>query len=105
MSKNYLWGWQIADKGFQPITSDHMTAEEIGKRWYVHQFLDPCVREAKCGWDGIAYCVCDINGECRTEYVLMFANKNDTPRMAKWINVSGDSKGAIAETVWNSVFN
>jgi len=103
MYKGYQYGWEIED-GFLVLTSDHLTSEEIDKRWYVHQFLDPSVREARCGWYGIVYCVGDVNGENRREYVLMFADSKDTPRMARWINVTGNSKGAIAEAVWNLVF-
>lgn len=104
MKANYKWGWQINEMGFKALTTDHLTPEEIDKRWYVHTFLDPSVREAKCGWHGITYCVCDIDGENRTEFVLMFADANDTPNGARWINVTGNSKGAIAEAVWSLVF-
>ena len=104
MKRSYKWGWQIDDT-FQAITPYLMTKEENEKNWYVNQFLDPSVKEAKCGWHGIAYVVgtyCD--GEDRREYVLMFGSANDTPRAARWIDVTGDSKGAIAEAVWSLVF-
>ena len=104
MKATYSWGWQISQLGFQAITYDHMTAEELDKRYYVIQYLDPSVREAKCGWYGICYAVCDIDGEDRREFVLMFADANDTPNQARWINVTGNSKGAIAEAVWSLVF-
>ena len=104
MKASYMWGWQTSKMGFKALDGYHMTSEELDKRWYVHEYLDPSVSEANCGWYGIAYCVCDINGENRTEFVLMFADKNDTPNAARWINVSGDSKGAIAEAVWSLVF-
>ena len=105
MKATYLWGWQINEMGYLALTPNNLTAEEIDKRWYVHEFLDPSVREARCGWDGIAYCVSDIAGENRTEFVLMFADKNDTPNNARFINVTGCSKGAIAEAVWSLVFS
>lgn len=104
MNRTYRWGWQIADDGDFLIDGYKMTQEERDKRHYVNEFLDPSVREANCGWHGIAYCVCAIDGHVRTEYVLMFADKNDTPLQARWINVTGDSKGAIAESVWSLVF-
>ena len=105
MKASYTWGWQIGQMGYKALTTDKLTREEIDKRWYVHEYLDPSVREAKCGWHGIAYCVCDIDGKDRSEFVLMFANPNDTPNGARWINVTGGSKGAIAEAVWSLVFN
>ena len=104
MSRCYKWGWQIGQDGFMALTSDHMTMEEIEKRWYVSKFLDPSVHEANCGWYGICYAVCDINGKNRREFVLMFAEANDTPNGARWIDVTGESKGSIAEAVWSLVF-
>ena len=104
MKANYVWGWQISNEGNFIITSDHMTWEEISKRKYVNEFLHPCVHEAWCGWWGVAYCVCETDDRGRTEYVMMFADRNDTPNQARWINVTGCSKGAIAEAVWSLVF-
>lgn len=104
MKATYRWGWQVSNEGFLALTTNYMTRDEVEKRWYVNEFLSPCVEKANCGWHGISYCVCDINGENRTEFVLMFADKEDTPNQARWINVSGDSKGAIAEAVWSLVF-
>lgn len=104
MKRSYKWGWQISQEGFLALTSDNLTMEEIDKRWYVHQFLDPSVKEAKCGWYGLNYCVCDVNGEDRREFVLMYGSAEDTPNAARWIDVTGDSKGAIAEAVWGLVF-
>ncbi len=100
----YNWGWQIRDAGFLALPVDKLTPGEIDKLQYVNQFLDPSVHEAKCGWYGISYCVCTINGKNRTEFVLMYGDKNDTPNGARWINVTGNSKGAIAENVWSLVF-
>lgn len=104
MKRSYKWGWQL-DPQTKALTSYAMTPEELDKRWYVTKFLDPSVREAKCGWYGIAYCVADTNGENRREFVLMFAEANDTPNGARWIDVTGESKGSIAEAVWSLVFS
>lgn len=103
MKASYRWGWQI-DPEFKALTRDRFTDNERDKARYVNEFLDASVNKADCGWDGVAYAVCDINGEYRTEFVLMFADRNDTPRQARWINVTGNSKGAIAEAVWSLVF-
>ena len=105
MKATYAWGWQIADMGFTATVDPRdMTDVERDKRHYVNEFLDPSVREARCGWHGIAYCIATIGDEERKEFVMMFGSKNDTPNAARWINVTGDSKGAIAEAVWSLVF-
>lgn len=49
MKASYTWGWQISKMGFKAIDCYHMTSEELDKRYYVNEFLDPSVREAKCG--------------------------------------------------------
>lgn len=104
MKSSYRWGWQISSEGFKVLTGDHLTMEEVDKRAYVHAFLSPSVNKAQCGWYGLNYCVADINGENRREFVLMYADANDTPNGARWIDVTGNSKGAIAEAVWSLVF-
>lgn len=104
MRRTYQWGWQL-DPAVQALPSQALTPEEYDKRWYVIQYLDPSVDKANCGWHGIAYAVCEENGENRREYVLMFADKNDTPNAARWIDVTGESKGSIAEAVWSLVFS
>ena len=105
MKASYAWGWQILDMGFTATVDPRdMTEEEKKKRNYVHEFLSPSVQAAECGWHGISYCIATIGEEERREFVLMFATKEDTPAGARWVNVTGDSKGAIAEAVWSLVF-
>ena len=103
MKASYVWGWQI-DPEFKALTWDKLTYEEVCKKRYVNDLLSLSVNKAECGWYGVCYCVCEANGANRTEFVLMFADPNDTPRQARWINVTGNSKGAIAEAVWSLVF-
>jgi len=103
MKSSYIWGWQLP-KEYKALTTAYLTMEELDKRIYVHEYLCPSVNKAQCGWDGIAYAVVDNDGKDRREYVLMFADRNDTPNGARWINVTGNSKGAIAEAVWSLVF-
>ena len=104
MKASYVWGWQLPE-GTQALTWDKLNYEEVDKRSYVIDFLDPCVREARCGWYGVVYAVTEDAYGDRKEWVLMFADQNDTPNEARWINVSGNSRGAIAEAVWSLVFS
>lgn len=86
------------------LTDNYLSMEEHIKRCYVHEWLSPSVNKAQCGWYGLNYCVADINGEDRREFVLMYADANDTPNGARWIDVTGESRGSIAEAVWSLVF-
>ena len=104
MKRNYKYGWEISREGFKAITMAYFTMEETYKSVYVSRYLHPSVHEANCGWYGISYCVCDIDGANRREFVLMYADKNDTPNNARWIDVTAESKGSIAEAVWSLVF-
>lgn len=104
MRASYRWGWQIANDGFTALSAAQFTDNERNKAQYVNEYLDASVNKANCGWYGVSYCVCEIDEECRTEFVLMFGDKETTPNGARWINVTGNSKGAIAEAVWSLVF-
>ena len=99
----YKWGWQVSELGYMALPDGELTMEERIKKAYVNSYLDASVREAYCGWNGVAYCVAS-NGDDRREFVLMFANRNDTPNSARWIDVTYNSRGAIAEAVWSLVF-
>lgn len=99
----YKWGWQISELGYEVVPDSELTMEEQFKKAYVNCYLDASVREANCGWNGIAYCVLR-KGNDRREFALMFAGRNDTPNQARWIDVTYNSKGAIAEAVWALVF-
>ena len=101
---NYIWGWQLSEDT-KAVDCYHRTNEENDKAWYVNNALDKSVAEAGCGWSGVCYAVTEDPYEGRMEWALMFANKDDTPRAARWIPVTGCSKGAIAESVWSLVFN
>lgn len=105
MNRNYYYGWQLSEMGYSALTYDHMTDEEQEKRIYVNNLLDPSVHGADCGWYGVCYCVCDINGENRAEFIGMFATMDDTPNDARWICVTAEGKASIAEAVWSSVFS
>lgn len=100
---NYIWGWQLP-KETKAVAYYERTNEEQAKAWYVNEALDKSVAEADCGWTGVCYSVTEDPDEGRREWAVMFANKEDTPREARWIPVTGDSKGAIAEAVWSLVF-
>ena len=101
--RSYKWGWQI-DSGFKAVKFNDFTRYEEDKKQYVNNYLSESVNKADCGWYGIAYVVLECDGIDRREYVLMFGDRNDTPHNARWIDVTGESKGSIAEAVWSLVF-
>lgn len=100
---NYIWGWQLPEDT-KAISRVYYTDEELHKSWYVNKELNDSVAAADCGWYGISYAVTEDSYGDRREWALMFADKDDSPRSARWIPVTGNSKGAIAENVWSLVF-
>lgn len=99
----YIWGWELPED-VKAVDYYNRTSEEMATGWYVNNALDKSVAEADCGWSGVYYSVTEDPCCGRREWAVMFANKNDTPREARWIPVTGCSKGAIAEAVWSLVF-
>lgn len=100
---NYIWGWQLSDDN-KAIDYDMMTEDEQEKARYVNGALHKSVAEARCGWPVISYVVTEDSFGIRREWALMFGSKEHSPKSARWIPVTGNSKGAIAENVWSLVF-
>lgn len=100
---NYIWGWQLPED-VKAIGYDQQTDDEKSKGRYVNNALDKSVAEAECGWCGVCYAVTEDKYGDRREWALMFASKDDVPKDARWVPVTGCSKGAIAEAVWSLVF-
>lgn len=98
---SYTYEWCLIDKGYKFLDYRDMTQEELKKSSYVELYLSPSIHYANCGWDHAVYHV--VQNEYGTEeYVAIYPNKGNSD--GRFINVSGNSLGAVAESVWNSVF-
>ena len=100
---SYIWGCQVPSDE-KAIDYEKMTEDEQEKARYVNGVLDKSVSDARCGWYGIAYVVTENSYGDHSEWALMFGSKQDSPIHARWIPVTGCSRGAVAESVWSLVF-
>ena len=99
---NYTWKWDLDEKGFIEVSFSELNECQFRKLDYVKKYLSPSILHANCGWNHVVYYV--LKNGCDTrEYVALYPEKENTN--GRYINVSGNSLGAIAEAVWSNVFN
>lgn len=105
--KNYTYGWKLKEYGWEEIPWkdwDNLHNGRLYKKkdFYVNSYLLPAVTKAKCGWEKVIYKIFKNNFGGYEEYiVLCYDNHNDDGR---YINVSGNSLGAIAQTVFDNIW-
>ena len=104
---NYTFKWQLEEKGFKEIPWedwDNLYNGRLYKKkdFYVDNYLLPAVVQAKCGWEKVIYKIFKDNFGGYEEYiVLCYDSRNDDGR---YINVSANSLGAIAQTVFDNIW-
>lgn len=104
---NYTFKWQLEEKGFEEIPWkdwDNLPNGRLYKKkeLYVGNYLLPAVVHANCGWARIEYKIFKDKFGGYEEYIaLCYDNHNDDGR---YINVSANGLGAIAQTVFNNIW-
>ena len=93
--------WVLDQRGFKEIPFEEYTEEQLRKHGYVSRYLSPSIQAAKCGWDHVVYYVLE-NQYGREEYAVLYPDTDNSS--GRYMNVSGNSLGAIAEEVWRNVF-
>ncbi len=96
---SYTYDWEIKDSGYTELPLEAYSDWKKKARDYVEKYLSPSVEHAKCGWSGCEYHLFKNPFGDIDEYISL-----DTDVRGRYINVSGDSLGAIAEAIWNCVF-
>lgn len=100
---NYIWKHVLKDKGYNALSEKKWNDVQRNKCAYVTKYLSPSIHYARCGWDHCVYTVLTNQYGYIEEYVELCPNAEDNDGC--YINVTGDSLGAIAESVWKNVFN
>ena len=101
MSK-YTWKWDLDERGFVEVPFEEYGDCKLEKMKYVEKYLSPSIKHARCGWNHVVYYVLK-NQYGIEEYVALYPDEENTN--GRYICVSGNSLGAIAEAVWENIFN
>jgi hypothetical protein len=93
--------WALDERGFKEVPFKEYTEEQKKKCDYVEYYLSPSVEHSRCGWNHVVYVIME-NEYGREEYAVLYPDAENSN--GRYMNVSGNSLGAIAEEVWKNVF-
>lgn len=104
---NYTFKWQLEEKGFEEIPWkdwDNLPNGRAYKKkdFYVDNYLSEAVRLARCGWEKVAYKIFKNKFGGYEEYIVICYDNDSYD--GRYINVSANSLGAIAQTVFNNIW-
>lgn len=89
---NYMYELTIKNRGYVEV--EKYTTLELSKLGYVRHYLQPALHYSKCGWNAVEYKVMETPSGHRTEFLVLWAEAVGKSG-SRWINVTGDSLGAI----------
>ena len=101
MEQNWYSAVRFADMGITPIESSTYTEVQWSKYWFVYNFLQELLRESGV-YPFAEYGVYNNHGSIE-EYVRVCNNLEDKYD-GRYINVSRDSKIALARDVINNLW-
>lgn len=91
---NYMYEHTVKERGYVEIPRVKMTECERDKYYFVRDRLDTTLWHAKCGWNVVEYKVMETPSGRRTEFLVLWAEAVGASG-SRWINVTGDSLGAV----------
>lgn len=96
--KNYIFGWQIKERGFVEVLDSDYTLPQVQMKVYIDA-LSAVLVKANCGWDALKYKVMQNKYGIETFMVLCVGDFEE-----RWIPITGNSKGAnlqvLGENIW-----
>lgn len=100
--KNYTYGHVLKNRGYTEVPESEYTERQKDMKEYI-DMLSNVVAKARCGWDGVWYKVMrykDKSEEYFEKYMVLHIDGNG----ARWIPITGNSKGAnlevLGENLW-----
>lgn len=99
--KNYLYGFQLKERGYVEVNESEYTDFCKDMKNFIDS-LSMVIKNAKCGWDGVAFKVMKNENEaCCYQETFMVLHCDGGER---WIPISGNSKGCnfsvLGENLW-----
>lgn len=89
---NYMYEITVKNRGY--VDAKTLSHCELQKYAFVVDHLNKTLREAKCGWKNLEYKVMETPSGHRTEFLVLWAEEIGNSG-SRWINVTGNSLGAI----------
>ena len=102
MEQNWYSAVRFADMGITPVESNTYTKAQWDKYWFVYNYLVELMDHSECGYKFAEYGVYNNHGSIE-EYVRVCNNLEDKYD-GRYINVSRDSKIALARDVINNLW-
>lgn len=93
---NYTYEWKLKNEGWKEVEVE--TPEQAKKSNYVSTALQPAVAGTR-QWDTCEYRLMR-NGDYTCEYLVLSCRDGGS----RWINVTGNSLGAIFEAAGENLF-
>lgn len=101
MSK-YLYQNDVKERGLTEVPISELNECKKNKLAFVDEHLKATIIAANCGWYDVEYKVMR-NGKIEVEFVVLWAGEREKSG-SRWINVSGNSLGAILSEVSENIF-
>lgn len=102
--KEYTFAHILREKEYIQIPVESYTSCWEGKRFWVEKYLEPTVKKAGCGWESVKYVVMRNDALNITEEYMVLAADINFPLDGRYIQVTGNSKGAIMCAVANNLW-
>ena len=101
--KNYLYEYEVLDRGYVEVYPNEMNLCEFQKYTFVEEHLCTTLQASNCGWNWAQYKVMEKSNDTRTEFLVLWAESIGASG-SRWINVTGESLGSImcsmCENLW-----
>lgn len=98
---NYMYEHTIKDRGYVEV--EIYTTNERNKLKYVTNHLFPALHYSHCGWENVEYKVMETPSGHRTEFLVLWAEEVGNSG-SRWINVTGNSLGAVMCEMCNNLW-
>ena len=92
--KGYQHEITIKLDGYVEVDWKTMSQCELDKSAFVDGYLASTLRASNCGWNWAQYKVMETPSGVRTEFLVLWAEAVEKSG-SRWINVTGNSLGAI----------
>lgn len=102
--KNYTFGWKLKKMGYVEVPESNYTERQKDDKKFIDK-LSEVVKEARCGWDGVAYKVMRYTDDGSIEkYMVLYVGAQKEVDDGRWIPINGNSKGCnlsvLGENLW-----